>query len=129
MEFPNPAGNAPALPASGPAAPPPRRLAAGEGAAWWGESWRIFCAAPGAWIGIFVIFVVLSIVLVMIPLIGSLVHTVLIPILAGGATVENPGTNFDTPTEKKPHRSKMPSVCRTQVSGDSEMRQRNRSTG
>src|SRR6185437_2149669 len=47
----------------------------------------------------------------------------------GGATVEKPGTNFDTTTEKKPQRSKMPSVWRTQVSGESETRHRKRSTG
>src|SRR5689334_7802265 len=47
----------------------------------------------------------------------------------GGATVEKPGTNFDSTTEKKPQRSKMPSVCRTHVSGDSDTRQRKRSTG
>src|SRR3982750_283574 len=47
----------------------------------------------------------------------------------GGATVEKPGTNLDSTTEKKPHRSKMPSVWRTQVSGDSETRHRKRSTG
>ena len=47
----------------------------------------------------------------------------------GGATVANPGTNFEMTTEKNPQRSKMPSVCRTHVSGDSEMRHRNRSTG
>src|SRR5437763_16518899 len=47
----------------------------------------------------------------------------------GGPTVEKPGTNFDTTTEKQPHRSKMPSVSRTHVSGDNETRHRNRSTG
>ena len=47
----------------------------------------------------------------------------------GGPTVEKPGTNFATTTEKKPHRWKMPSVCRTQVSGDSETLHRKRSTG
>lgn len=65
-------------------AQPPRLLAAGEGAAWWGESWRIFCAAPWPWLGIFVVFVVLSIGLVMIPVVGSIVHTVLTPVFAGG---------------------------------------------
>ena len=65
-------------------AAPPRQLAAGEGAAWWSESWRIFCAAPGIWIGIFVVFIVLSIALVLIPIVGSLVHTVLTPVFAGG---------------------------------------------
>jgi uncharacterized membrane protein len=66
-------------------APPPRQLAAGEGAAWWGESWRIFCAAPAVWLGIFVIFVVVSIALVLVPIVGSLVHTVLTPVFVGGA--------------------------------------------
>ena len=47
----------------------------------------------------------------------------------GGPTVEKPGTNFDTTTEKKPQRSKMPSVSRTHVSGESDTRHRNRSTG
>ena len=65
-------------------APPPRLLAAGEGAAWWGESWRIFSAAPLPWLGIFVVFVVLSIALVMVPIVGSIVHTVLTPVFAGG---------------------------------------------
>jgi uncharacterized membrane protein len=65
-------------------APEPRQLAAGEGAAWWGESWRIFCAAPAVWIGIFVLFVIASIALVLVPLVGSLVHTVLLPVFAGG---------------------------------------------
>jgi hypothetical protein len=65
-------------------APPPRLLAAGEGAAWWGESWRIFCAAPGAWLAIFVVFIVLSIGLVFIPIVGSIVHTVLTPVFFGG---------------------------------------------
>ena len=69
--------------AEGPS-PPPRRLAVGEGAAWWGESWRIFCAAPWVWLGIFVVFVVLTIVLVMVPIVGSIAHTVLTPVFAGG---------------------------------------------
>ena len=66
-------------------APPPRLLPAGDGAAWWGESWRIFCAAPAAWLGILVVFVVVSIALVLVPIVGSLVHTVLTPVFAGGA--------------------------------------------
>src|SRR6185437_7124137 len=69
---------------AGGSAGPPRQLAAGEGAAWWGESWRIFCAAPGAWLAIFVVFVVLSIGIVFIPVVGSVVHTVLTPVFAGG---------------------------------------------
>lgn len=77
----------PAAPASiaaeGPASPP-RELTAGAGAAWWAESWRIFCAAPWVWIGILVVFCVLSIALVLVPIVGSLAHTVLTPVFAGG---------------------------------------------
>jgi uncharacterized membrane protein len=71
-------------PEFGGAAPGGRHLDAGAGAAWWGESWRIFCAAPLAWIGIFFAFVVLSIALMMIPIVGSLANTVLTPVFAGG---------------------------------------------
>lgn len=66
------------------AAPAPRQLAAADGVGWWGESWRIFCAAPAVWVGLFVLFVVISIALVMVPVIGSLVHTVLMPVFMGG---------------------------------------------
>ena len=66
-------------------APEPRRLPAGDGIAWWGESWRIFCAAPSTWLGILALFVILSIALVLVPIVGSLIHTVLTPVFAGGA--------------------------------------------
>lgn len=84
MEISQPQTAAPSSAAVASSAPPPRHLAAGEGAAWWGESWRIFCAAPAVWIGIFVIFVVVSIALVLVPLVGSLVHTLLTPVFVGG---------------------------------------------
>lgn len=77
----------PSLPPAGDfegTAPPARLLSASDGAAWWGESWRIFCAAPLAWIGIFVVFGVLSILLMKIPIIGSPAHAVLTPVFAGG---------------------------------------------
>ena len=65
-------------------APPPRHVDAGSGAAWWSESWKIFCAAPGPWLGILVVFVVLSIALMLIPIVGGLAHTVLTPVFVGG---------------------------------------------
>jgi uncharacterized membrane protein len=71
-------------PQLGGAAPDGRHLDAGAGAAWWGESWRIFCAAPLAWIGIFVVFVVVSIALAMIPVLGAFANLVLTPLFAGG---------------------------------------------
>ena len=84
METQKPAYTLPSATTPSGSAPEPRQLAAGHGAAWWGESWRIFCAAPAVWIGIFVLFIVVSIALVLVPLIGSLVHTVLLPVMAGG---------------------------------------------
>src|SRR5690348_5547825 len=46
----------------------------------------------------------------------------------GGATVDNPGTNFATSRTCPPQRWKCRSDLRTQVSGDNEMRQRVRIT-
>jgi uncharacterized membrane protein len=65
-------------------APEPRHLSAGEGAGWWTESWRVFCAAPGIWVAVFVLFVVITVALITVPLVGSLVHTVLMPVFTGG---------------------------------------------
>jgi uncharacterized membrane protein len=66
------------------AAPPPRKLTAGHGAAWWSEAWSIFTAAPALWIGIVVVLFVLLVVLAVIPLIGSIAQTLLVPVFAGG---------------------------------------------
>jgi uncharacterized membrane protein len=79
---PNPA-RAPEPAPEGPA-PQPRVLPAGEGAAWWGESWRIFCAAPLPWMGILLVFVVMSIVLSFVPIIGHAIYVVITPAFAGG---------------------------------------------
>ena len=65
-------------------APQPRRLDAADGIAWWGEGWRIFAAAPGTWIGIDVVFVVVSVLLYFIPVIGGTLQSVLTPVFAGG---------------------------------------------
>jgi uncharacterized membrane protein len=70
-------------PPAGPAREP-RRLAAGQGAEFWSEAWRIFTAAPLIWILILIIYVCISIVLVMIPVIGSVAHTILMPVFMGG---------------------------------------------
>ena len=82
MEIPHPTSARP-LDAEGPA-PPPRLLPAGAGAAWWGESWRIFCAAPLPWLGILVVFVVISIAFSFVPIVGHAIYVVLTPVFAGG---------------------------------------------
>ena len=64
--------------------PEPRRLGAGYGASWWGEGWRVFVASPWVWIGIVVILLVLMFLLVLVPLLGGLAQTLLMPVFAGG---------------------------------------------
>jgi uncharacterized membrane protein len=64
--------------------PEPRQLAAGYGASWWGEGWRVFAASPLVWLGIVVILLVLMFLLVLIPLIGGIAQTLLMPVFAGG---------------------------------------------
>lgn len=74
---------APAPPAPA-GAPEPRHLSAGYGVSWWGEGWRVFTAAPGTWIGITVILLVVMFLLFLVPLIGHLAQTLLLPVFAGG---------------------------------------------
>jgi uncharacterized membrane protein len=74
----------PASPPPVPGAGEPRALPAGAGLSFWTEAWRIFSASPGVWILILVVFVVIALVLSAIPVIGSIAHAVLTPILAGG---------------------------------------------
>jgi len=73
-------------PAAGPGVPPPtpRAVAAGRGAAWWGEAWRLFVPAVGVWVLIVLILVVLNVVLAVIPVVGHLASHVLFPVFAGG---------------------------------------------
>ena len=65
-------------------APAPRTVDAAAGAAWWGESWHIFLAAPLPWLGIVVVFAVVSMLLFHLPVIGGMAQSVLTPVFAGG---------------------------------------------
>src|SRR5437667_186121 len=62
----------------------PRHLLAGAGVSFWSEAWRIFSASPGAWIVILVVYVLISIGLAIIPVVGNLAHLVLTPVFIGG---------------------------------------------
>ena len=62
----------------------PRSLAAGRGAAWWSEGWRVFMAAPLLWVGMIVAMAVLFIVLGFVPVIGQIVLMLIGPVLFGG---------------------------------------------
>ena len=84
MEIPRPPMQPNETPGASASAPPPRHLAAGEGFAWWSESWRIFSAAPGPWIGILIVFIVLSFAFMLLPKIGTIAYAVLTPVFVGG---------------------------------------------
>ena len=62
----------------------PGAVPSGRGSAWWTEGWRLFVAAPGPWIAITLIFLVLIVMIAFIPIIGSVATTLLTPVFAGG---------------------------------------------
>ena len=67
-----PHAGAPASNVQGPREP--RRLPAGSGTSFWGEAWRIFNAAPVPWILMLIVYVLISLCLEIIPVIGGLAH-------------------------------------------------------
>jgi uncharacterized membrane protein len=64
--------------------PAPRHLSAGYGAAWWGEGWRVFAASPWVWLGMVAILLVIMFLLMLVPFLGGIAQTLLMPVFAGG---------------------------------------------
>jgi hypothetical protein len=62
----------------------PRIVAAGRGASWWGEGFRLFTASIGTWIGIMVIYLMITMGIGLIPFVGSVGHWLLTPVFMGG---------------------------------------------
>jgi uncharacterized membrane protein len=85
--LPDPAAARPGGGASAALPPMPRSVAAGRGAGWWAQAWRLFIAAPAIWIVITVIYVALTMTLALVPVIGPIASTLLMPILGGGALI------------------------------------------
>lgn len=67
-----------------PAAPEPRSVAADRGLAWWTEAWALFMRNPLLWVALGVILLVGAIVIGMVPLLGGLAVSLLMPVLIGG---------------------------------------------
>ena len=57
---------------------------AARGWNWLSEGWTQFKAAPGLWIGIVVVFVVILFALAMIPFLGPVAQNLLMPVFMGG---------------------------------------------
>jgi uncharacterized membrane protein len=77
--------------AAGPEMPPaggpglePRTVAAGRGASWWSEGWRLFTPGFGMWILAVLILVVVNVGLNLIPVVGPLASQILFPVFTGG---------------------------------------------
>ena len=66
------------------AAPEPRASAADRGLAWWTEAWALFMRNPLLWVALGVILLVGAIVIGMVPLLGGLAVSLLMPVLIGG---------------------------------------------
>ena len=60
------------------------RVPAGRGWSWIVEGWQLFIKAPGIWVLIFLIYLAISFVLSLIPVLGELAYALLSPVLAGG---------------------------------------------
>jgi hypothetical protein len=57
---------------------------AGRGAAWWGEGFRLFTSSFWTWVGIMVIYFIISTVINLVPYVGTLGHWLLTPVFMGG---------------------------------------------
>lgn len=62
----------------------PRAVDGGQGWNWIAEAWELFKKSPGVWIGNFVLFMVITIVLSVVPVIGHIASHLLGPVMMGG---------------------------------------------
>jgi uncharacterized membrane protein len=61
-----------------------RSVDSGRGVNWLTEAWDLFKRNPGIWIAIIVIWIVLSIVVGVMPLVGSIATNLFAPVISGG---------------------------------------------
>ena len=64
-------------------APEPRVVDAGRGVGWWGDTWALFTRRAALWVVLGLLLLVILIVLSVIPLLGTLVASLLLPVFAG----------------------------------------------
>jgi uncharacterized membrane protein len=66
------------------APPEPRTVEISRASEWLTEGWQIFTAAPGVWVAISVVFLLINVLFSMIPGLGSLASMLLTPVLFAG---------------------------------------------
>jgi len=64
-----------------------RVVDAGRGVAWWTEGWRIFRSSTGMWIGVFVVYLIVSALVNLVPYVGQVAHSLLTPVFVGGLMI------------------------------------------
>ena len=64
-----------------------RTVPAENGWKWIVQGWNLFKRAPGIWIALMVVFIVISIVLAFIPVLGSIASFVLTPVFTAGMMI------------------------------------------
>lgn len=62
----------------------PRVVDAGRGASWWVGGWRLFASNPLTWIGLILVYMLVSFVMGIIPIIGGIAQALLTPVFLGG---------------------------------------------
>ena len=75
----------------------PRVVEAGRGAAWWGEGWRIFASNFWTWIGIMIIYIIITMMISLVPYVGSFGHWLLTPVFVGGLMLGCRAIDHDEP--------------------------------
>ncbi len=61
-----------------------RAVPAGHGWKWITDGWELFRRQPGTWILLLVVFVLISVLIALIPILGSIAGNLLWPVFAGG---------------------------------------------
>jgi uncharacterized membrane protein len=64
-----------------------RRVEAGNGWTWIAGGFDLFKRQPGAWIALFIIYVVLSVAVGLVPLVGSVATILLLPVIFAGIAI------------------------------------------
>lgn len=61
----------------------PRTVDAGRGLGWWQDAWALFMRNPGMWVVFGLIVLVIMVVLSVVPLLGQLAASLLLPVFMG----------------------------------------------
>ncbi len=65
----------------------PARARAARGAQWISDGWQVFCATPGMWLVLTLIWLLINLAVQMVPFVGFLVALLIAPALCGGLLI------------------------------------------